>query len=326
MTIGTRDTTRLDDLYTAVLKRIEADDLDGALHLYHSAPSDVAQLDLLHRLHDAISRNLDAALIRTRAAVLDLASISDLGFALDRARALAIVRARALDLDRARALDLAFDLDLTLTRARALGHHIAGQAVVSDVLRELQKQLTHAVRLNRFIIAALGGELSETMVFEDVYRLTPEVLRDDLAPYLQALFDLQRLIDEARGAESIPPQIKTISQNSPVSVEVTGIPAALKILRSLISPYWRKHERELAELELAQKRAEVEEKQIHVMREKLELEKQAREAYRLGAPQANISMVQVQQMTSVLEVSLSRKPPSIPTTLPEVPGKKDGEK
>lgn len=150
-----------------------------------------------------------------------------------------------------------------------------------------------------------------------------------MAPYLQTLFDLQRLIDEASGKKEDPPKIRSISQNSPVSVEMTGIPGALKTLVRLISPFWRKHERELAELELAKKRAEVEEKQIQVMREKLELEKLIRDGYGLSAPQANVSAVQVQQMIPVHEVLLSRQPPTIPTTLPEfddVPGKKDGEK
>ncbi len=145
MTIGTRDTTRLDDLYEAVLKRIEADDLDGALDLYHAVSSDAAKLDLLHRLHSASSR----------------ISFVDLDFALDLALARARAHAYALTRALARALthNLELDLDLTHARARACGRALARALTFADraSIPELQKQITDAVRLNRFIVAALGS-------------------------------------------------------------------------------------------------------------------------------------------------------------------------
>lgn len=141
MTIGTRDTTRLDDLYTAVLIRIESDDLDGALDLYHSVSSDVDKLDLLHRLQSTSSR------IR----------FVDLDFALD--LALARAHAHAYALTRALAHNLNLDLERIHARARACGRALARAVTLADQasIPELQEQIMVAVRLNRFMVAALGS-------------------------------------------------------------------------------------------------------------------------------------------------------------------------
>ncbi len=64
--------------------------------------------------------------------------------------------------------------------------------------------------------------------------LTPEWLASSLAPYLQAVAELQRIRDEILGREPLEVEVEMISHNNPVSVRLKGASAALDILQSVI--------------------------------------------------------------------------------------------
>ncbi|GEM_PF-4621213 len=250
MTTQFGDASRTDDLYISIITRIEAKNLEGALALYNTVEDEAQKRGLLLLINRMIIQNL--SVVRELARDID----RDLARDVDRD----LIRSRELDRDLAIAirleLDIALDLEIARELARGLARDIAlaHQLAHAHDLTDIILRMSSAQRLNQFIIIALSGELTSRLVFEDLGTLTLPVLRDDLMPYLQALFDLEKLLVEAKGEEFLQPKIKSISQNSPVKVEITTIPKALALLLNVISPFWRQHERKKARSDLAEQK------------------------------------------------------------------------
>ena len=75
-------------------------------------------------------------------------------------------------------------------------------------------------------------------------RVTVSYLSVALNPYLQALADLQRVIDDSHGQLPREVVINTISalrQDLPISVSLNGASDAVRVLKSLIPPWQKKH-------------------------------------------------------------------------------------
>ncbi|MBA3531986.1 MAG: hypothetical protein H0T73_08720 [Ardenticatenales bacterium] len=69
-------------------------------------------------------------------------------------------------------------------------------------------------------------------------RLTPTYLRTILSPYLEALDDLQQLIDQMQGVEVASIRLLSITENSSVNVTVEGAIQVLQWLTETLLP-WR---------------------------------------------------------------------------------------
>ncbi|MEP7285706.1 MAG: hypothetical protein ABI947_08060 [Chloroflexota bacterium] len=94
--------------------------------------------------------------------------------------------------------------------------------------------------------------------------LTPTTLVSHVAPYLQALIDLQQVIAQLQGIESPQAKIRLISQNSPVGIDVEGIESAYKFAEERIVPWRRKHAEKLAGLEISALELDIEQKRAVV--------------------------------------------------------------
>lgn len=70
--------------------------------------------------------------------------------------------------------------------------------------------------------------------------LTPQHLRTSLAPYLEALDELQQLIDQMQGLEAVPVRVLSISESRSVHVTVEGAVQVLQWLNETLLP-WRAH-------------------------------------------------------------------------------------
>ena len=110
--------------------------------------------------------------------------------------------------------------------------------------------------------------------------LTAIYLGKELVPYLSGVTKLQEFIDRQKEEqESNQVVIKSITQNSPISVGISGALEATQLIQETVVPWRREHARVMAKLEEDQKRAEVElcrseilEKHIAVSKERVSTE------------------------------------------------------
>jgi Phosphopantetheine attachment site len=131
------------------------------------------------------------------------------------------------------------------------------------------------------------ASINSTLVFAGPAKLTPQYLDTTISPYLNAIDDLQRLIDEIKGQKSSTLHIKSIRQSSPIGVDLNGAPEAIQLIRDTIVPWRRRHTEKLAHLEEKKKQAEIGsikadilEKRARAARGNAEAEKTAAEAAR----------------------------------------------
>lgn len=127
-----------------------------------------------------------------------------------------------------------------------------------------------------------------TLKYKHSVQLSPVFLRYEITPYLMAVSELQRFINEINETTSEPVVIRRISQNSPVSVTLEGASEALKTLDEIIVPARRKHRTEMDKLEETTKQVEIETKKAEIARtraatakERAEVKKQQLEAERM---------------------------------------------
>jgi hypothetical protein len=93
----------------------------------------------------------------------------------------------------------------------------------------------------------LVGEISEP--------LTPKLMADAVIPYLLAVADLQRIIDEIQEHPTAEVTIQVIKQGS-ISVSLGGADGAIETIKNTIIPWRRKHQAEMARI--AEQKGQVE--------------------------------------------------------------------
>jgi len=123
------------------------------------------------------------------------------------------------------------------------------------------------------------------VVFSIEEDLTPDCLKDLLLPYLKAVSDIQRVIDEVKGDQPSDLLIKSIKQASPVSVNLDGVSDAIRLITETVVPWRRKHaeamcvlieEEKKAEIEI--RKAEIKERRAHAVKDRAEAERMSAEA------------------------------------------------
>jgi len=141
------------------------------------------------------------------------------------------------------------------------------RSILGDNIR--QDIPKHSVKLNRIKFVP---DKEET--------LTPTLLVGQITPYLLALSDLQKVIDSVKGQFFKPIGIKSISQNTPISIGLDGAAEATEVVRDMVVPWRRKHSKEIAQLEEQEKlvqiestRAEVLETRARAQKERVETKK-----------------------------------------------------
>jgi len=130
--------------------------------------------------------------------------------------------------------------------------------------------------------------------------LTLDYLTSDIIPYLEAVAEIQRIIDEATGR---PYQVKlhSIKQGS-ITATVSGIAQAVQIIAELVIPWKRKHTEKMAKLLEAEKRASIQKSNA----EKLEIEVRTTR----GQEEAKIQQLKAERMrleNEKLRVELQRE-------------------
>lgn len=145
-------------------------------------------------------------------------------------------------------------------------------------LDEIQKQIEQAETISTKRIA----QRTITLVSE-TKKLTPHLLSAELSPFLNAIEAIQRVIDSIQGRPPKDVLIKSISQNSPITVTLEGAVKAIQVLIDIVVPSRRKHQEKLARLELQNKKAEIDSKKAEILERQAKAAKDQSEAERIKA-------------------------------------------
>jgi hypothetical protein len=91
--------------------------------------------------------------------------------------------------------------------------------------------------------------------------LTPVALRDDIVPTLEGLESLGRAASDASGLPYLG-RISSISQDSPVTISLSGLKDAVELALDWVIPWRRENAKRIAELERRRREAEIEKASI----------------------------------------------------------------
>lgn len=233
------------DLYTQVRAAIERNAPDEAVGLIDGMAQAEDKIKLLGQLARDLTRDLVHAQNMARERGRTLARARDLARDLGLPRDLA--RARDLDvaLTHARVRGLAHPRDLVhaLARDLALTHDLARERdpELADILADdLAQTVVITQVMDRTLIAMTGDvPLPESDVLRGLDYLTPTTLAEQVAPYLQAIFDLEAILADLQGRTFGPPRIRSLTQYSPISVHMDGAADAIHIIKENVVP-WRR--------------------------------------------------------------------------------------
>lgn len=113
--------------------------------------------------------------------------------------------------------------------------------------------------------------------------LNPHFLAGSVVPYLGAIADIQHVIDEVLGQPQSKIRIKSIKQESPISVSLDGAAGAVRVVQEFVVPWKRKHAEVMAQLLEQEKRTEIESKKAEILEKRAGAAKSRAEAQRFTA-------------------------------------------
>lgn len=265
----TRILTNNDNVLETIRRLIAEDKVDDAVNQILLIEGTERQLNIVFALIHALTRALDVALERARKRARDRELARDLSLvraltrALDRdlaharARAFYLARSLARDPVRTRAIYNALELDLVLVRALSLDLDLGlireGVLAHDPQTASLIQEEHNTVKT---IIRVLEYTPSDAMERVTLLGLpfTPSNLMQYAAPYLEALSNIQRIVNDIRGREFHEPQISAITDSS-FDVRVLGMSDAIHAARKVLNSYKRKQESKMQEL--VQERADL---------------------------------------------------------------------
>lgn len=198
---------------------------------------------------------------------------------------------------------------------RLIEHHELSEAI--HRLRILRDEVHPRARIRREIerlYDELRGITNVTLVPTNANapdvpvqtRLTVQYLEKDVAPFLNAISEIQRLLDELLGREVKEVSIKVISQNSPIGVSLEGVSDTFLAATDLIIPWKRKHAEKMAEYARREKQYEIEKKRIELQEANLQITKSqqeiAKSSIEMSKMEAEAEKIRIENEKSKLEL------------------------
>jgi hypothetical protein len=152
-----------------------------------------------------------------------------------------------------------------------------------DEIESLSKQVASVLSqvkdsegmISTEIVLAIKGDAFQT--------LTPHDLATTISPFLNAISEIQRIIDEISGRKPRGIRIRAIRQESPISISLEGAAEAVQVVKDTVVPSWRKHAETMAHLSEQEKQAEIESKKAEVLEKRASAAKGRAEAEKLVA-------------------------------------------
>jgi hypothetical protein len=116
--------------------------------------------------------------------------------------------------------------------------------------------------------------------------LTPKYLKTIIGPYLEAISEIQFVIDEIQNRQSEETTIKSIEQHSPISVSLDGVSGAIDLVQQNVVPWRRKHAEKISLLLEQEKQVDIESKRADILVKRANAAKDRAEATKLAAEAA----------------------------------------
>lgn len=102
----------------------------------------------------------------------------------------------------------------------------------------------------------------ETFKIKSDYKLTPQYLMDVISPYLEAISDVQNVLNDVKGfREPKYVVVKYLSQLSPIDVSLEGASEAIQSIKEDIIPWRKENAKKLADLKGKEAQAEIRKKE-----------------------------------------------------------------
>lgn len=219
--------------------------------------------DLLNKLALDMTRSLSIARVGVPALALTLARsfelVNNLAFELDHDRALALALARALARASPRLANLGFDgntlvviVELIISSLSDILDFDPIQTWIDDIYsRQLANSLDESIYLQRKTGSAvinvitivldqiIGGNLRH-ITLEGIKVITPTVLEYEIAPFLQAIGDIQEVYNALYPSiNNHAPRIVSMHNEAP-KFEITDAGKAIKDINDVVTPKIRK--------------------------------------------------------------------------------------
>ena len=141
-------------------------------------------------------------------------------------------------------------------------------------------------------------------------RLTVQYLEKDIAPFLKAVSEIQKLLDELLGRDVKEVAVKVISQNSPIGVSLEGVSDTFLAATDLIIPWKRKHAEKMAEYARREKQYEIEKKRIELQEANLQITKSqqeiAKSSIEISKMEAEAEKIRIENEKSKLELQRAK--------------------
>jgi tetratricopeptide (TPR) repeat protein len=129
----------------------------------------------------------------------------------------------------------------------------AHQADDQRIIRSLGNPDSASFKLDR-----LAGEDRPS------YSLTPQVLADEVIPYVTAVAHIQTVLDEVHGFPVRPIAVESLSAGS-ADLSMTGVAETIDKIDSIVEPWRRKYAQRAADLALSETQADIEKKNAEVL-------------------------------------------------------------
>lgn len=153
--------------------------------------------------------------------------------------------------------------------------HLANTPLIANNIANSRTAINDSSFFNNIEFNLSRSKLSE--------HLTPRLLSSTIGPYITAISQLQEIISEIKELKTHEVYIKSISQNSPISVSLDGASDAIQTIQNIVTPWRNTHIKELASLLEREKILDIECKKAEILEKHALAEKSRNEAKKISA-------------------------------------------
>ena len=135
-------------------------------------------------------------------------------------------------------------------------------------------------------VADEGNYNTDTEIELSSDKLTPLYLSVVVSPFLNAIAEVQAIINEIKGRDLQGIVIKSIRQSSPLDISLNGAAEAIQQIKDTVVPWRRKHLEKMALLLEKEKQAEIGNRKAEILEKRARSIKDNAEAERIAADAA----------------------------------------